>query len=62
MDKVSNTIISVAEVVGDYNDVYCKDDDSEHGNPSQDQYVYHFDLKPQSRSNLIIHWFLGCQR
>ena len=36
MEKVSNTIVSVADVVGDYIDVYCKDDDSEHGNPSHD--------------------------
>lgn len=36
MDKVSNTIFSFAEAVGDYNDVDCKDDNSEHGKPSHD--------------------------
>ena len=36
MEKVSDAIVSIAEVGGDFIDVYCKDDDSEHGNPSHD--------------------------
>ena len=36
MEKESNTAFSVAEAVGDVIDVYSKDDDSEHGNPSDD--------------------------